>query len=153
MDSPVLSSRHMRPLEEIALERDSLPAGTGSPPWPQDDRVLKVYFMLYFCRAMWEGCSLSLHCTICCAFGWKFFLWSPLYWKSLLCKILPQSLSPHQSGPECRLQFCLQSYCRAFSILISFGCPERLVDNGNYTALVKPAAMLSLKYPKMEAKR
>lgn len=66
---------------------------------------------------------------------------------------LPRSLSPYQSGPECRLLFCLQNYCRAFSILISVGYPKRLVDNGNYTALVKLAAVLSLKYPKMEAKR
>lgn len=49
------------------------------------------------------------------------------------------------------MQFHLESYYRAFSILITFACPKRLIGNGNYTALVKPAAMLSLKYPRMEA--
>lgn len=32
--------------------------------------------MLCVHKAVWEGCSLRLHCIICCAFGWKFFLWS-----------------------------------------------------------------------------
>lgn len=110
MDSPVLSRGHTRPLEEMALDRDSLPAGMGGPPWPQNGHVLNVCnFMLSFHKAVWKGCSLSLRCAICHAFGWKFFLRSSLYWKSSLCKILPQSLSPHQSGADCRLQFCLMT--------------------------------------------
>lgn len=53
MDSPVLSRGHMRPLEEMALERDCLPAGTGGPPWPQNGHVLKVCnFMLSFHKAV-----------------------------------------------------------------------------------------------------
>lgn len=154
MDSLVLSSRHTGPLEGMALERGSLPyRGQEDHPSHKMLIFLKPNFMLYVHRSLWEGCSLKLHCIICFAFGWKFFLWRSFYWKSLLCKISPWRLSPHQSGPECRLQFCLQSYCRTFSILISVGYPKRLVDNGDYTVLVKLAAVLSLKYPRMEAKR
>lgn len=41
---------------------------------------------------------------------------------------------------------------RAFYILISFGCPKRLLDSGNHTALVKLGAVLFVKIPKSEAK-
>lgn len=153
MDSLFFSSKHTGLLEEMALERDSLPVGEQEDhPRHKMTIFWKSNFMLYVHKFVWEGCSLKLHWVIYFAFGWKFFLWSSFYWKSLLCKTLLWRLSPHQSGPECRLQFCLQSYCRAFSILISVGYPKRLVDNGDYTVLVKPAAVLSLKYPKMEVK-